>query len=80
METFLERMVSPMKLSARNVLKGQVKGIVKGMVNTEVTVALPSGQEITSVITKASSDRLGLREGMEVFAVVKATSVMLAVE
>ena len=41
-----------MKLSARNVLKGTVKTITEGAVNTEVVVELPGGQEIVSVITK----------------------------
>ncbi|HUT92003.1 MAG TPA: TOBE domain-containing protein [Thermoguttaceae bacterium] len=69
-----------MQLSARNVLKGTVKSIVHGAVNSEVTVRLPGGQELVSVITKASAERLGLAEGKEVFAVIKASSVMIAAE
>jgi len=69
-----------MQLSARNVLKGTVKRIVDGAVNSEVTVELPGGQELVSVITKASAERLGLVEGKEVCAVVKASNVMIATE
>lgn len=69
-----------MKLSARNVLKGKVKKVTHGAVNSEVTVELPGGIEIVSVITKASAEGLGLREGKEVAAVIKATNVMIAVE
>jgi len=69
-----------MKLSARNVLKGTVEKIVPGAVNSEVTVALPGGQEIVAVITKASAERLELSEGKAVCAVVKASNVMIAVE
>ena len=69
-----------MKISARNVLKGKVKSLTHGAVNSEVVVELPGGQEIVSVLTKASAERLGLREGKEVYAVIKASSVMLAAD
>ncbi len=67
-----------MKISARNVLKGRVKRIVEGSVNSEVVVELPGGMEITSIVTKSSVENLDLKEGREVYAVIKATSVMLA--
>ena len=44
-----------MKLSARNVLKGKVKQVKAGAVNTEVIVELPGGAEIVSIITKESA-------------------------
>ena len=69
-----------MKISARNVLKGKVKEVNPGAINTEVTVALPGDNEIVSVITKASADRLGLAEGKEVYAGIKASNVMIAVD
>jgi molybdopterin-binding protein len=69
-----------MKLSARNMLKGKVKKIVTGAVNSEVTIELKGGEEIVSIITNSSVDRLGLKEGKEAYAVVKASSVMVAVE
>lgn len=69
-----------MKLSARNMLKGTVKQIVPGAVNSEVIVALPDGQEIVSIITKSSVESLGLAVGKEVRAVVKASNVMIGVE
>ncbi|RXA20237.1 transporter [Methanosarcina sp. MSH10X1] len=67
-----------MKISARNVLKGKVKKITHGSVNSEVIIELPGGMEITSIITKSSAENLDLKEGFEVYAVIKATSVMLA--
>lgn len=67
-----------MKISARNVLKGKVKSITHGSVNSEVVVELPGGTEITSIITKNSAESMGLKEGHEVYAVIKSTSVMLA--
>jgi molybdopterin-binding protein len=69
-----------MKISARNVLKGKIKSLTQGAVNSEVVVELAGGQEIVSVITKASAERLGLTQGKEVYAVIKASSVMLAAD
>ena len=53
-----------MQLSARNVVKGTVKSVIHGMVNSEIVVELPGGQELVSVITKPSAERLGLAEGL----------------
>jgi molybdopterin-binding protein len=69
-----------MKISARNMLKGIVKEIKEGIVNDEIVIELPNGMEITSVITKSSAKRLELENGKEVYAVVKASNVMIAVD
>ena len=69
-----------MKLSARNQLKGTVKSITPGAVNAEVAITLAGGTEVVSIITKASAEALGLAPGKEVYAVVKASSVMVAVD
>ena len=69
-----------MKISARNVLKGKVKRITRGAVNSEVTIEIAGGTEITSIITNASVDNLELKEGSKAFAVIKASSVMIAVD
>ena len=68
------------KLSARNVLKGKVKSVNHGAVNSEVVIELTGGEEVVSVITKASAENLGLADGKEVYAVIKATSVMVAID
>jgi molybdopterin-binding protein len=68
-----------MKVSARNVLKGRVKSIAPGAVNTEVMVELPGGSTVVAVITKSSADSLRLEEGREVFAVIKASDVMIGI-
>jgi len=68
------------KISARNMLKGKVKSVKPGVVNTEVVVGLSGGDIITSVITKESAERLALAEGKDVYAVIKASNVMIAVE
>lgn len=69
-----------MNISARNVLKGKVIKIHHGVVNTEVVIELPGGAQIVSIITKESADKLGLKEGKEAYAVIKASNVMIAVD
>ena len=69
-----------MKISARNVLKGKVKAVNHGAVNSEVIVTLPNGVDVVSVITKSSAEGLELSEGKEVYAVIKATNVMIAAD
>ena len=69
-----------MKISARNVLKGKVKKIIRGAVNSEVSLELPGGSEVVSIITNSSVDILGLKEGKEAYAVIKASSVMISVD
>jgi len=69
-----------MKISARNVLKGKVKKVVHGSVNSELFIELPGGTEIISIITKTSADSLGLQEGKDVYAIIKASNVMVAVD
>jgi len=69
-----------MKVSARNVLKGKVKNIKHGAVNSEVVLQLPNGLEIVSVVTKASTENLGLKEGNDVYAIIKATNVILGID
>ena len=69
-----------MKISARNSFKGTVKKVVTGAVNAEVTLEIAPGVEIVSVITKSSAETLGIAEGKEAYAVVKATDVIVAVD
>lgn len=69
-----------MKISARNVLKGKVIKITGGAVNTEVIVELSGGDQIVSIITKDSAERLGLAVGKNVCAIIKASNVMVGVD
>jgi len=69
-----------MKISARNVLKGKVLRVEKGAVNSEVTLELPGGATVVSVITNSSVEALGLKTGKEAYAVIKASNVMVAVD
>jgi molybdopterin-binding protein len=69
-----------MDISARNTLKGTVKRVLPGAVNTEVTVELADGLEVVAIITKESAERLNLAKGKEVYAVIKASDVMIATD
>lgn len=69
-----------MKLSARNNLKGKIIKLEHGAVNTEVHIELPGGDIIVSIITKESAENLGLAVGKEAYAVIKASSIMVAVD
>jgi molybdopterin-binding protein len=69
-----------MKLSARNVIKGKVVQVTKGAVNSEVLLELPGGTQVVSIITNSSVETLGLGEGKQAYAVIKASNVMVAVD
>src|SRR3954464_8415597 len=68
---------SRMELSARNQLKGTVADIKLGAVMAEVAVDI-GGQQIVAAITRSSVERLGLKVGDSVLAIMKATEVMIA--
>ena len=69
-----------MRISARNQLKGTVNNIEHGAVNAEVTVELSGGSEIVSIITKESVEQLQITVGKAIYAVIKASDVMIATE
>ena len=68
-----------MRLSARNSLAGRVTRISTAPVSTEVTIALRGGDEVHAVITHDALSELGLKQDTDVIAVIKASSVVLAV-
>jgi len=68
------------KISARNVLNGTVKQVKPGPVNAEVVVELSGGAQVVSVITRESAEALSLAAGKGVYAVIKASNVMIAVD
>ncbi len=68
------------KTSARNQLYGTVSAITRGTVNDEVSLALPGGHTIVSVLTHESTETLGLAAGSAAFALIKASWVVLLVE
>ena len=66
-------------LSARNQLRGRILALTVEGVMAEVTVAV-GDQQLVSVITRGSAERLGLRVGDAVLAVIKSTEIMIGKE
>lgn len=69
-----------MKSSARNHFSGRVTALTPGAVNDEVELEIFPGQRLVAVITRESSQALGLRVGSEAFALIKASSVIVVTE
>ena len=63
-------------LSARNQLKGKVKTVKLGAVMAEVVVDV-NGLEVVAAITRGSVERMNIKPGDEVTAVIKATEVLI---
>lgn len=72
---FMRRLM--MQTSARNQFLGRVTGLNVGPINAEVGVDIGGGDHITALITRGSVENLGLQEGGEVFALIKASSVII---
>ena len=66
-----------MKTSARNVFHGKVVAVRSGAVNDEVELSVEGGQTIVASITQASTEKLGLKPGVEAMALIKASFVLL---
>ncbi len=68
----------PLKLSSRNILKGVIKRVTTGKVNTEVTLEIIHRVELTSIITTISAQDLELVKGTEAYAVIKSNDIVIA--
>jgi len=75
---FLKRI--SMKVSARNIYAGKVAKISRGAVNTEVALSLKGGDQIIAIVTNESVESLGLREGKDAYAIIKASSVLISTD
>ena len=69
-----------MKISARNQLKGTLVEIKEGAVNSIVVIDIGGGNKVSSSITMDAVKELGLKVGSPAYAVIKASSVMVAVD
>lgn len=69
-----------MKISARNQLKGKITDVTKGATTAHVKIDLGGGATVTASITNESVDELKLAKGQTVYAVIKASDVMVAVD
>jgi molybdopterin-binding protein len=68
-----------MAISARNRLRGSIARMQFDGLMAEVVLRI-GDQELVSVITRSSAERMGLKIGDEAFAVIKATEVILGKE
>jgi molybdopterin-binding protein len=68
-----------MSSSIRNRLPGTIETIVSDKVISEIVIRTAAG-EVTSVITTGSVQRMNLKEGDQVFAIIKATEVSVEKE
>ena len=66
-----------MKLSARNQIKGKVVEVVKGQTTAHVRIAIAEGTIVTASITNEAVAELKLKKGETVYAVIKASDVMV---
>lgn len=66
--------------SARNQLPGTVSRIVRNEIQCAVHVRLDAENELIAIVTSESAENLGLAEGVEVIALIKASSVMLSTQ
>lgn len=78
-EVMIGKNVEGAKLSARNVLAGEVARLEQGAVNSEVEIRLPGGTAVVASITKGSVTALDLKQGDKVSAIVKASNVLVGV-
>ena len=67
-------------LSARNQFPGKVVSVTKGAVNSIVAIEALGGNRLSATISNNAVEELGLCEGKEALAVVKATSVMVGID
>jgi len=71
--------IGHMNISARNQLEGEISTIEKGAVNAIVTLKTDGGESVSATISMSAVKELGLAPGVKAKAVIKATSVMIAV-
>lgn len=69
-----------MKLSARNVLKGKVVGVIKGVITYNVKIDIGHGSVVTSSITAEAVRDLKLKKGDDAYAIIKASEVIVGKE
>ena len=69
-----------MKISARNKLRGTVVEVTKGATTAHVRIDLGGGAVMTASITNEAVDELKLAKSQTVYAIVKASDVMVGVE
>src|SRR5262249_9186702 len=67
-----------MELSARNQIAGRITNVRVDGIMAEVSVDIGGGKEIVSTITRSSAQRLDLKAGDQITAIIKASEVLIA--
>ena len=75
-KTKADRPIGLDAISGRNKLRGIISDLRFEGLLVQVTIDI-NGQEITSIITSDAARALGLKLGVEVYALIKATEVMV---
>jgi molybdopterin-binding protein len=70
----------PMKISARNQLKGTIVDVVKGATTSHIRIDIGGGVIVTASITNEAVDELKLAKGKSATAVIKASDVMVGID
>lgn len=79
-DVMIGKNVDGARLSARNVLAGELANVVEGAVNNEVQIKLAGGTVVVASITKSGVQALELKSGDKVSAIVKASHVLVGVD
>ncbi len=69
-----------MKLSSRNVLRGKVKNVEHGHHFSYITVEMPGGIEIVSIVTEIAAQNLQLKRGKKLYVIIEAMDVRLGLD
>lgn len=67
-----------LQFSARNQFSGKISNIIEGAVNSTVHLVTDKGVELTAIITNESLEDMALTKGVDITALIKASSVILA--
>ena len=70
--------MNKMELSARNQLKGKVESVTTGQVMASIKIKVEDPETITADITKESEEKLDIKEGDDITAIIKSTEVIVA--
>jgi molybdopterin-binding protein len=66
-----------MEISARNVFEGKIENVEVGAVVANIHIKIESPELITAIITKESVEKLNLKKGDTVSAIIKSTDIMV---
>ena len=69
-----------MRISARNMLEGKIENVELGAVMASIKIKVESPGLITALITKESAEKLNLKDGDTVTAIIKSTEIMVGKE